>query len=143
MFNLGSVVSAIDKDRRGRSRPRMATHTNIQQRPPVPQPIVRYVPQPKPPTNDASTQTDNESNTDVIDMDCVTRALNVCDMACNTTVITHENASCDTSELEQKEKERKALAAFQKRIAEQKVKAAQMKAFLGTSKQTVEDIEDE
>ena len=143
MFNLGSVVNAIDKDRRGRSRPRMASHTKIQHKPPVLQPIIKYVPQPKPPSSDAYTQTDNENKSDVIDMDCVTRALNVCDMACNTTIITHESVSCDTSELEQKEKERKALAAFQKRIAEQKIKAAQMKAFLGTSNQAVEEIEDE
>ena len=136
MFNLGSVVNIIDKDRRGRSRPRVATKNYTQ-------PIIKYLPQPKPPTSDASTQTENDSKSDVIDMDCVTRALNVCDMACNTSIITHENVGCDTSELEQREREKKALATFQKRIAEQKEKAEQMKAFLGTSNQVIEEVEDE
>ena len=52
--------------------------------------------------------------------------------------------SCDTKELEQKAKEEKALAAFKKRIAQQKLKAEQMKQFLGTTNNQEEDnIEDE
>ena len=55
-----------------------------------------------------------------------------------------KNASCDTKELEIKEKERKALEAFKKRIEEQKIKAQQMKQFLGNANNQEEDnIEDE
>jgi len=46
--------------------------------------------------------------------------------------------------VEQKEKEKKALLAFRKRIEDQKVKAQQMKQFLGTTKSTEEDeLDDE
>ena len=52
--------------------------------------------------------------------------------------------SCDTKELEQKEKEKKALLAFRKRLEDQKVKAQQMKQFLGTTNSTEEDeLDDE
>ena len=54
------------------------------------------------------------------------------------------SVSCDTKELEQKEKEKKALLAFRKRIEDQKVKAQQMKQFLGTTNSTEEDeLDDE
>ena len=51
--------------------------------------------------------------------------------------------ACKASELEQREKERKALAAFQKRIAEQKAKAAEMKKFLGKTDIVEDEIDDE
>tara|TARA_B100002019_G_C21251705_1_gene591495 strand:+ start:1153 stop:1512 length:360 start_codon:yes stop_codon:yes gene_type:complete len=55
------------------------------------------------------------------------------------------DVSCDTKELDQKEKEQKALLAFKKRIEDQKVKAEQMKQFLGTTNTQGEedDLEDE
>ena len=55
------------------------------------------------------------------------------------------DVSCDTKELEQMEKEQKALLAFKKRIEDQKVKAQQMKHFLGTTNTKTEedDLEDE
>jgi len=54
------------------------------------------------------------------------------------------DVSCDTKELEQKEREKKALLAFRKRLEDQKVKAQQMKQFLGTTNSTEEDeLDDE
>ena len=55
------------------------------------------------------------------------------------------SVSCDTKELEQMEKEQKALLAFKKRIEEQKIKAQQMNQFLRTTNATTEedDLEDE
>ena len=51
------------------------------------------------------------------------------------------NVSCDTKELEQKEKEQKALLAFKRRLEDQKVKAQQMKQFLGTTNNSKEEDE--
>ena len=77
----------------------------------------------------SGTETQTEKKQFAIDMECVTRALSVCDVA------------CDTNEI-QRNKEKKALMAFQKRIAEQKAKAKEMQLFLGKPK-VVDEIEDE
>ena len=90
-----------------------------------------------------------------LDVTTITEALEVCDKACGTelktsdascsTEIKTSDASCDTSELQEKEKERKALELFKKRIAEQKEKAIRLKAFISASsnQQEEEDPEDE
>ena len=93
-------------------------YTPLLQKPPSPQLITNK----KPLTKDVSTQT-YQSQVGLVQMISV---------------------SCDTKELEQKEKEKKALLAFRKRIEDQKVKAQQMKQFLGTTKSTEEDeLDDE
>lgn len=118
MFNLSKLVNTIETDRRSKI---------VQKKKRRKRSAPEIIKAPKPETKDASTQTEKKQF--AIDMECVTRALSVCDVA------------CDTNEI-QRNKEKKALMAFQKRIAEQKAKAKEMQLFLGKPK-VVDEIEDE
>ena len=152
MISLGNTIRHIDKDRRrnivarpGKHRSKKIEHVKT---------VIKYIEKPKPDTKNIAIQTDNftaDASSDTkeliqnttIDVGCVTHALSVCDVACNTIPKVTTSISCDTSELEQREKERKALAAFQKRIAEQKAKAAEMNKFLGKSDNVEDELDDE
>tara|TARA_B100000963_G_scaffold338122_1_gene334724 strand:+ start:658 stop:993 length:336 start_codon:yes stop_codon:yes gene_type:complete len=89
--------------------------------------------------NKSKLQTTEESNHELKNTIIKTRNIGT-----QTSQISTKNISCDTAELQKKQKEEKALAAFKKRIAEQKIKAQQMKQFLGNTNNIDEDnIEDE
>ena len=121
MFNLGNTIREINNDRHRK-------HVSILQE-------VQHQTRPRDRVFTPEHSQKTNVKTQIIKKDVGTQTY-------NPSMI---NISCDTKELEQKEREQKALLAFKKRIEDQKLKAQQMKQFLGTmnNKSEEDTLEDE